>query len=112
MKPTCTDMALRAVVGKETELRFFSERNLPLNSFQTRIRLFFVLLTKIADAHSRDLLSVTALTLLKCMPLAWIFHELLSRDHEDGCATWQPQGDGSEAYASPLRIAQSAKGIG
>ena len=30
--------------------------------------------------------------------LARIFHELLSRDHEDGCATWQPQGDGSEAY--------------
>ncbi|MEJ2235291.1 MAG: hypothetical protein P8X67_15325 [Syntrophobacterales bacterium] len=31
---------------------------------------------------------------------AWIFHELLSRDHEDGCATWQPQGVGSEAYLS------------
>jgi hypothetical protein len=30
--------------------------------------------------------------------LAWIFHELLSRDHEDGRATWQPQGVGSEAY--------------
>jgi len=30
--------------------------------------------------------------------LARIFHELLSRDHEDGCATWQPQGVGSEAY--------------
>jgi hypothetical protein len=29
---------------------------------------------------------------------AWILHELLSRDHEDGCATWQPQGVGSEAY--------------
>jgi len=29
---------------------------------------------------------------------ARIFHELLSRDHEDGCATWQPQGVGSEAY--------------
>jgi hypothetical protein len=27
-----------------------------------------------------------------------IFHELLSRDHEDGRATWQPQGVGSEAY--------------
>jgi hypothetical protein len=24
--------------------------------------------------------------------LARIFHELLSRDHEDGRATWQPQG--------------------
>ena len=31
-------------------------------------------------------------------PLARIFHELLSRDHEDGGATWQPQGVGSEAY--------------
>ena len=30
--------------------------------------------------------------------LARIFHELLSRDHEDGLATWQPQGVGSEAY--------------
>ena len=26
------------------------------------------------------------------------FHESLSRDHEDGCATGQPQGVGSEAY--------------
>jgi len=26
--------------------------------------------------------------------LALIFHELLSRDHEDGRATWQPQGVG------------------
>jgi hypothetical protein len=30
--------------------------------------------------------------------LARIFHELLSRDHEDGRATWLPQGVGSEAY--------------
>ena len=30
--------------------------------------------------------------------LAWMFHELLSRDLEDGRATWQPQGVGSEAY--------------
>jgi hypothetical protein len=29
--------------------------------------------------------------------LAWMFHELLSRDREDGRATWQPQGVGSEA---------------
>ena len=29
---------------------------------------------------------------------ARIFHELLSRDHEDGRVTWQPQGVGSEAY--------------
>jgi len=27
-----------------------------------------------------------------------MFNELLSRDHEDGRATWQPQGVGSEAY--------------
>jgi hypothetical protein len=27
-----------------------------------------------------------------------MFHELLSRDHEDGRATWQPQGVVSEAY--------------
>jgi hypothetical protein len=30
--------------------------------------------------------------------LARIFHELLSRDQEDGRATGQPQGVGSEAY--------------
>jgi hypothetical protein len=30
--------------------------------------------------------------------LARIFHELASRDREDGRATWQPQGVGSEAY--------------
>jgi hypothetical protein len=30
--------------------------------------------------------------------LTRIFHELLSRDHEDGRATWKPQGVGSEAY--------------
>jgi hypothetical protein len=28
---------------------------------------------------------------------ARIFHELLWREHEDGCATWQPQGVGPEA---------------
>ena len=27
-----------------------------------------------------------------------MFHELLSRDREDGRATWQSQGVGSEAY--------------
>jgi hypothetical protein len=32
--------------------------------------------------------------------LARMFHELLSRDHEDGRATGQPQGVGSEAYLS------------
>ena len=30
--------------------------------------------------------------------LARIFHELLSRDCEDGRITWPPQGVGSEAY--------------
>ena len=30
--------------------------------------------------------------------LTRIFHELLSRDHEDGRATWKPQGVGSETY--------------
>ena len=30
--------------------------------------------------------------------LAWMSHELLSRDHEDGRATGQPQGVGPEAY--------------
>jgi hypothetical protein len=29
---------------------------------------------------------------------ARIFHESLSRDHQDGSATWQPQGVGSEAH--------------
>ena len=30
--------------------------------------------------------------------VARIFHELAFRDHEDGCATGQPQGVGPEAY--------------
>jgi len=30
--------------------------------------------------------------------LARIFHELLSRDRADGCATGKPQGVGPEAY--------------
>ena len=30
--------------------------------------------------------------------LTRMFHEFLSRDQEDGRATWQPQGVGSEAY--------------
>jgi len=34
----------------------------------------------------------------KKLPLVRMFYELLSRDHEDGCATRQPQGIGSEAY--------------
>ena len=36
--------------------------------------------------------------LMPMKQLARIFHESLSRDHEDGCATGQPQGAGSEAY--------------
>ena len=35
---------------------------------------------------------------LPYLNLARIFNELLSRDHEDGRATGQPQGFGSEAY--------------
>ena len=31
-------------------------------------------------------------------PIARMFHELLSRDREDGRATGQPQGVGPEAY--------------
>jgi hypothetical protein len=30
--------------------------------------------------------------------LAWMFHELSSRDRGEGCATGQTQGVGSEAY--------------
>ena len=41
----------------------------------------------------------TRFKLSKCRSrLARVFHELLSRDHEDGRATGQPQGVGSEAY--------------
>ena len=32
--------------------------------------------------------------------LARMFHELLSRDRGDGCATGQPQGVAPEAYLS------------
>jgi len=52
-----------------------------------------VIMTK--NTSSRLLLGLTVTPLVV---LARIFHELLSRDHEDGCATWQPQGVGSEAY--------------
>ncbi len=45
-------------------------------------------------AQGRDLL----VRIFGGHPLARIFHESLSRDHEDGCATGQPQGVGSEAY--------------
>ena len=65
-----------------------------------------VIMTK--NTSSRLLFGLTATPLVV---LARIFHELLSRDHEDGCAcppsracslrrggraTWQPQGVGSE----------------
>jgi hypothetical protein len=46
----------------------------------------------------------TRMVLFRNLPLGWasalgrMFHELLSRDHEDGRATWQPQGVSSEAY--------------
>ena len=45
-----------------------------------------------------DLLPPLLITDSKSDYLARIFYELLSRDHEDGRATWQPQGVGSEAY--------------
>jgi len=35
---------------------------------------------------------------MKLNPLARMFHELMSRDHEDERATGQPQDIGSEAY--------------
>jgi hypothetical protein len=35
---------------------------------------------------------------MNALSLARMFHELMSRDREDGCATGQPQGVGSEAY--------------
>jgi len=39
--------------------------------------------------------------------VARIFPELLSRDHEDGRATWKPQGVGSEAYLKGTSQAQT-----
>jgi hypothetical protein len=33
-----------------------------------------------------------------CKDIARMFHELQSRDRGGGCATWQPQGFGPEAY--------------
>ncbi len=42
--------------------------------------------------------SLRGLLSMNLIPLARIFHELLSRDHEDGRATGQPQDVGSEAY--------------
>jgi len=37
-------------------------------------------------------------SLRDCFTLARIIHESVSRDREDGRATWQPQGLASEAY--------------
>ena len=34
--------------------------------------------------------------------LTRMFYELLWRDHEDGRATWQPQGVGPEAYLNGM----------
>ena len=48
--------------------------------------------------HSLHFRPPLVLIQTKDATLARIFHELLSRDHEDGRATWQPQGVGSEAY--------------
>ena len=43
-------------------------------------------------------LSISPTSLTFALRLARIFHELLSRDREDGRATWQPQGVEPEAY--------------
>ena len=48
--------------------------------------------------YSRLFRSISIPQSLNNSNLARIFHELLSRDHEDGRATGQPQGIGSEAY--------------
>ena len=44
------------------------------------------------------------------IPLAWMLHELLSRDHEDERATGQPQGVGSEAYLDATSQGPTPKG--
>ena len=38
------------------------------------------------------------LSAASCQLVALIFYELLSRDHEDDRATWEPQGVDPEAY--------------
>jgi hypothetical protein len=48
----------------------------------------------------------TRLVLFVSMPVIFltrIFHELASRDREDGRATWQPQELGPEAYLTVRR---------
>jgi hypothetical protein len=47
-----------------------------------------------SGSHGRNEASSEILSIL----LARMFHELQSRDREDGCATGQPQGVGPEAY--------------
>jgi len=42
--------------------------------------------------------SLHGLLSMNLISLARMFHELMSRDRGDGCATEQPQGVGSEAY--------------
>jgi hypothetical protein len=46
----------------------------------------------------RQLLAFSTFPILSNPLLAWRFYEFLSRDHEDGRATGQPQSVGSEAY--------------
>ena len=60
----------------------------------------YVLLTLLQyNSAGDEILQSAKVGARQCKPnLARIFHELLSRDHEDGCATGQPQGVGSEAY--------------
>ena len=48
--------------------------------------------------HSLHFRPPLVLIQTKDATLARIFHELLSRDHESGRATGQPQGVGFEAY--------------
>ena len=45
-----------------------------------------------------DLATVLVGAFSQATPRVRIFHEFPSRDREDGRATWQPQGVGSEAY--------------
>jgi hypothetical protein len=67
--------------------------NAPLTSFTLRACPCTGGTSKRANL-STDLLQVGS----QLKELARIFQELLSRDHKDGCATWQPQGVGFEAY--------------
>jgi hypothetical protein len=46
---------------------------------------------------------------MKLNPLARMFHELMSRDHEDERATGQPLVIGSEAYLNGTPIPEDAQ---